>query len=205
MEIAVFLNDDGKTVSFNENGTLNVYSKEKDWQIIKKIPFNITGIKDEDKICEEIKIMGKSLDQCRVIIASEIKGAFYTILDCMGFDIWTIDGVPEEFLEYVFRREQEDKIEEISREEAPAPLEKQNNSGHYYIDLRTVMEGNEKVSSKQVLLPFFQNVNFKELEIYCTHVPRWFESRFKNLKLRFYAEFIGEGLVKIKVYRQKTG
>ncbi|MFT8315311.1 MAG: Fe-only nitrogenase accessory protein AnfO [Clostridium sp.] len=200
MEIAVFVNDNGKTISFNESGIINVYSKEEEkWQIIKKIPFDITNIIDKDIICEKMRDMAESLDKCKVIIASEVKGVFYTVLDCMEFDIWTIDGMPEEFLEYVFRREQEEKIEKISIEEAPTPIERET-PAHYYIDLRTVMEGNEKVSSKQVLLPFFQNVKFKELEIYCTHVPRWFEDKFKKLNLRFYAEFISEGLVKIKVY-----
>lgn len=200
MEIAVLVNNNGKTISFNETGVLNVYSKEEHWQVIKKIPFNITAINNEDEICEMVKNVGKALGECRVIIASEIKGIFYTILDCMGFDIWTIKGSPDDFLEYVLKREQEEKIEEISREKAPTPVEKTGECGRYCIDLRTVMEGNEKVSSKQVLLPFFKGKEFKELEIYCTHVPRWFESRFEDLKLRFYAEFISDGLVKIKVY-----
>lgn len=200
MEIAVFLNDKGKTISFNESGILNIYSnKEGKWKVIGKNPFDITGIENEDARCEKIKNMAESLGQCKVIIAAEVKDVFYTILDCMDFDIWTIDGVPEEFLEYVFRMEQEEKIEKISRENAPKPVQKGQTS-NYYIDLRSVMEGNEKVSSKQVLLPFFQSVKFKELEIYCTHVPRWFEDKFKKLNLRFYAESISEGLVKIKVY-----
>lgn len=202
MEIAVFVNDNGKTISFNESGIINVYSKkEEEWQITKTIPFDITNIIDKDIVCEKMRDMAESLDKCKVIIASEVKGIFYTVLDCMEFDIWTIDGMPEEFLEYVFRREQEEKIEKISREEAPMPIEK-GQPKHYYIDLRTVMEGNEKVSSKQVLLPFFQNVKFEELEIYCTHVPRWFEDKFKNLNLGFFAESISSNLVKIKVYHK---
>lgn len=200
MEIAVFVNDNGKTISFNKSGIVNVYLKQEEkWQVIKKIPFDITNVKDENVICEKVKNMAETLSKCKVFIAAEVKGLFYTILDCMEFDIWTIDGMPDEFLEFVFRREQEEKIEKISIEEAPVPVEN-GQSGHYYIDLRMVMEGNEKVSSKQVLLPFFQNVKFDELEIYCTHVPRWFEDKFKNLNLQFSAEFISTGLVKIKVY-----
>ena len=40
MKIAVFIGEDGKTISLNQSGTTKVYLKEgEEWKIIKEIPF----------------------------------------------------------------------------------------------------------------------------------------------------------------------
>jgi hypothetical protein len=61
------------------------------------------------------------------------------------------------------------------------------------------MESSQRITSKQVLLPFLNNNNFNELEIDCSHVPHWFDKEFKRLNLKSEAETICGG-VKVKVY-----
>ncbi|KZL91364.1 Fe-only nitrogenase accessory AnfO family protein [Clostridium magnum] len=77
---------------------------------------------------------------------------------------------------------------------------KNGDDGSYYIDLRIITENNEKITSKQVLLPFFHNTVFKELEITCDHIPPWFGMELKQLNLQFYSEPIEETGFKVKVY-----
>lgn len=94
--------------------------------------------------------------------------------------------------------EDKSKVNEQYLEILPTPVEG-DKGGEYYIDLRTVMEHNEKVTSKQVLLPFFHNISFTKLEVICTHVPPWFEDEFLKLNLRSEVEAISENEVRIIV------
>lgn len=201
MEIAVFLNEDGETIRCNESGIVNVYIKDKEqWKVIKKIPLDVSNISDRGIMCKKFISMAESLTKCKVFIAAEVKGIFYTILDSRGFNIWSIEGVPEDFLEYILKREEEEHIEEISIEEAPVPLETKK-AGNYYIDLRPVMES-EKISSKKVLLPFLRKAVFNELEVECSHVPPWFGYELNNLNLDSSTEFISEDSVKVRIYHK---
>lgn len=81
----------------------------------------------------------------------------------------------------------------------PKPI-KSGDNGKYYIDLRIITENNEKVSSKQVLLPFFHDTVFKELELTCDHIPPWFDVEFKKLNLKFYSEPMDGVGFRVKVY-----
>lgn len=201
MEIAVFLNEDGKTIRCNESGVVNIYIKDRErWKIIKKVPLDISNINDTGIMCKKFIAMAESLSKCKIFIAAEVKEIFYTILDGRGFNIWSIQGAPEDFLEYVLKREEEEHIEEISIEEAPIPVETEK-LGNYYIDLRPVMES-EKISSKKVLLPFLRNATFNELEVDCSHVPPWFGYELENLKLDSEVESISEGAVKVRIYHR---
>lgn len=91
----------------------------------------------------------------------------------------------------------------MDKEIIPKPI-KNGDDGNYYIDLRMIMDNNEKVTSKQVLLPFFHNTIFKELEMTCDHIPPWFDAEFKKLNLQAYIEPISEGGFKIKVYPKNS-
>lgn len=87
----------------------------------------------------------------------------------------------------------------MNNETIPKPI-KNRGDGSYYIDLRSITENNEEMTSKQVLLPFFRNTVFKELELICDHIPPWFDVEFKQLNLQFYSEPIDEIGFKVKVY-----
>ncbi|MEL7596804.1 MAG: Fe-only nitrogenase accessory AnfO family protein, partial [Clostridiaceae bacterium] len=64
-----------------------------------------------------------------------------------------------------------------------------------------ILESNEKVTSKQILLPFFNNISFNELEIICGHIPPWFDKELKNLNLKFSTESISKDKFKVRIYR----
>ncbi len=53
-------------------------------------------------IRENIKNMAEALGECRIFVASDIKGISYTILDGMGFNIVEANGAPENFLDIIF-------------------------------------------------------------------------------------------------------
>lgn len=87
----------------------------------------------------------------------------------------------------------------MDKEIIPRPI-KNGDDGSYYIDLRIITENNEKVTSKQVLLPFFYNTIFEELELTCDHIPPWFDVELKQLNLKYNSEPMDEVGFKVKVY-----
>lgn len=63
--------------------------------------------------------------------------------------------------------------------------------------MKTEMQNNPNLTTKQILLPFIHNIIFNELEIICRHVPHWFEGEFNKLNLKSEIEKINEGTVKV--------
>ncbi|MDF2504449.1 Fe-only nitrogenase accessory protein AnfO [Clostridium sp.] len=202
LEIAVFLNEDNKTIPCNVSGIVNVYIKDREqWNITKRISFDISNADDGNIIRKKFIYMVESLDKCKVFVAADVRGIFYSILESRGFNVWGIEGAPENFLEYVLKKEEQDSIEEISIEnqEILTPVET-GKQGNYYIDLRSIMKSNEKIHSRDILLPFLCENNFNELEVDCSHVPPWFKYELKNLNLYSSVEYINEDLFKVRIY-----
>ncbi|HEY8805330.1 MAG TPA: Fe-only nitrogenase accessory protein AnfO [Clostridium sp.] len=199
-KIAVFLGENGKTISLNQSGTTKVYLKEKDeWKIIKEVIFESNDLVGSEMIRDNVKSMAGDLGDCRVFVASDVKGIPYTVLDGMGFNIWKVDGDPLDFLELVFEGEEKEKLNKQKPEIIPTPI-KSGKEGNYFVDMKTEMQNNSNLSSKQILLPFIHKTTFNELEIICGHVPPWFEREFNGLNLRSEIEKINEGTVKVRVY-----
>lgn len=202
MEIAVFLNHKGETATFNENGVVRVYLKdEKQWKVINELPFGINHLKSLKEIREAIMKMADGLNKCRVFVAATMIGIPYTILESMGFNLWKIEGAPIEFLDHVLENEEQEIVNKLNKSNKTIPMPiKNDENGNYHIDLKIILESNEMVTSKQILLPFFNNTKFKELQIRCGHVPKWFEEEFKKLGFTWDIENINKNELNIKVY-----
>ncbi|KOA18621.1 iron only nitrogenase protein AnfO [Clostridium homopropionicum DSM 5847] len=202
MEIAVFLNYKGETTTFNENGIVRVYLKDDtEWKVIKEIPFGINHLKSLKEIREAIRKMADNLNKCRVFVAAEMIGIPYTIFESMGFNLWKIEGVPSEFLDHVLENEEQERINNLNKNNKTVPMPVKNDeNGNYHIDLKIILESNEMVTSKQILLPFLHKTKFNELQIRCGHVPKWFEGEFKKLGFRWEIENINKNELNIKVY-----
>ncbi|MCB2357569.1 Fe-only nitrogenase accessory protein AnfO [Clostridium estertheticum] len=200
MEIAVFLGENGETISFNQSGVTKLYLKEKsEWKVIKEIIFEINDLMSTETIRDNVKNMADALGECKVFVAGDVKGLPYTILDNMGFNLLKVEGTPEGFLELVLKGEEERKLKKQRAEIIPRPSIN-GKEGHYFIDIQAEMEDNEELTSKQLLLPFINNTEFKKLEIICTHVPLWFGGEFSKLNLSSDIEKINDGTMRVKVY-----
>lgn len=201
MEIAVFLGENDETISFNEAGIVKVYLKDKEkWKVVKEIPFGINNLTSLKAIRENIKNMTEDIGECKVFVAAGLKGISLTILESMGLKVWKVQGNPVNFLEYIFENEEQEKYNKYNSDTIPTPI-KSRVEGKYYINLKMILESNEKVTSKQILLPFFNNISFNELEIICGHIPPWFDKELKNLNLKFSTESISKDKFKVRIYR----
>lgn len=206
MEIAVFQDISGKTQSFLEPGIIKVYSKHMgEWKITKEIIFRIDNIAGLKIIRESIKNMAESLGNCKIFVGREIKGLPYHILDGMGFNTWELEGIPKEFLEFVFEKEKEEEKEQIKSNTSAKVRNKlsqieQLEDGYYFLNLKNVQENSDNITSKGILLPFLRTTSFYQLEIICGHIPHWFQVEFERLNLKMENRAINQNEIKVIVY-----
>jgi Fe-only nitrogenase accessory protein AnfO len=205
-KIAVHLSDLEETISLNECGTIKVYAKKNtQWVIEKKLDFSISEAVGIKGIRDKYVQLAEVLDDCKILVASNITGISYNVLDSMGFNLWEIEGKPDEFLEHVLESEIKNEINETKeyengdKEIGPVEADKE---GHYFIDLKRFTENNSRISTKQALLPFLRSRTFYELEIICSHMPPWFDREFAALGLKYFAVQNSTNEYKVRVYHK---
>jgi len=202
-EIAVILNDSGQTETIHEASIIKVYSKEKDhWEVINEFPFTLKDLTILKAIRENVLNLVKILDKCKIIVAKKLNGVPNNILDMSGFTIVEVEGNPEEFLDDVLERIEELELSLISaarEKELSAGPVSPNDDGYYYINLKELQNKNSGVTSKQALLPFLNNTSFYQLEIICSHAPKWLEEELKRINMASVTTMVKANEYKITV------
>ncbi len=200
MEIAVMVDEQGKTSGLEQDGTLRIYSKtDGEWSIVREKKYYIQNITNAALLRECICEIGKWMMESRILIVNRIRGIHYIAFEEHQISMLEIKGLPEDFL---------DDVRDCLRHQRTGkevPLEHnaiyEAQPGIYYTDLREVMKGNTSYSSKQILLPFIKNREFKSLEILCEHVPKWLEKNLTELKLMLTVEKFKDCL-KVRIYHK---
>jgi len=202
MQIGVFLGTNNKTIAFNQSGVIKVYLKDgEEWKVIKEVILEINDSMTWETIRKNINDMAAELGECRIFVASQVKGIPYVVLEYMGFNIWNVEGTQEAVLDIVFKDYEVEKLNKEKLETIPTPM-KTGKVGNYFIDVKMEMLNNSNLNTKQMLLPFIHNNTFNELEIICGHVPPWFEGEFNKLNLKSEIEKMNEGTIRVKVYHR---
>ncbi|TCK97783.1 Fe-only nitrogenase accessory protein AnfO [Natranaerovirga hydrolytica] len=206
MKIAVFLSDKGHTIPFDKEGIVKIFEKNKHiWTVYKEIPFEVDKSKGIQGVRQQIKEIVNLLEKSHAVVAAKVTGLPYTILEMEGYNIWEIEGKPNEFLEYVLEEEQKESLKEKdgSKESVVISMpQKINTNGDYYINLKEEQEKNSAVTSKQLLLPFLKKAIFYQLEVICGHIPPWFEKEFESLGLDKEVEKINDNEYKVMITRK---
>jgi len=201
MKIAIFMDAEGYTTSFEEDGFLKIYEKKGgEWEVKKVTKYTLEGLPTANAIRNSIRDMGTWMDDCKVLMAREINGIYFTVFEGLKINMWEIEGVGAEFLDYICDSEEQEEKKKKTGVKDYRPVEKEK--GKYYINLEEVMEDNQ-VTSKQVLMPFLKEESFISLEIDCSHVPRWFETELDDFKLYAEVKRIESG-VKIYIYKREV-
>ncbi|TCT16763.1 Fe-only nitrogenase accessory protein AnfO [Natranaerovirga pectinivora] len=215
LKIGVVLDQQGYTIPFDEEGLIKVFEKDNNrWIVSKEIPISINKEKGMKGIREEIANIADAIQMCKIIVAKKAIGLFYTVLEVKGFNIYELEGKPEEFLDFVLENEATDsyydidtanEIKEVKKENEAIVIhmpQKINENGDYYLNLKEEQCGNGGFTSKQVLLPFFKKAMFYQLEIICSHIPPWFDREFESLGLEKEVEQINDNEYKVMVTRK---
>ncbi len=199
MNVAAFVNASGEVVDFYDDGQLRLFDKNSDaWQESKVIPMSL---KREMGLAGMRAVLTDTVSQlgdCQVFLVRELRGLVKVYLEELGFRVWKSEGSLTEQLENVSLREQEMQIEPDTS--VPGPLLVGNaKDGNYRIDLAEILQNGLSHVSKEVLMPFFEMVSFRRLEIFCEHVPRWFAMELDRLGLRVESQTIAMGNGRIAV------
>ena len=174
MKIAVFVDEEGVALPLNEKGTVALYTNENEskWECSKKIPFDISYNMSMVEMRKTIQALVAQIDDCKTIVAENVKGMHFAIFEGVGVNIWKYKGNPESLLDYI--KEQEDKIMEEKLRPKPAPRAVGDiRDGFYEINMIKAMEQDKTLTTKQILIPFLQNTNFQKLKLVCSHIPKW--------------------------------
>ncbi len=199
MKVAAFVNASGEVVDFYEAGQLRLFGKDSDaWQESKVIPMSL---KREMGLAGMRAVLTDTVSQlgdCEVFLVRELRGLVKVYLEELGYRVWKSEGSLTDQLENVSLREQEMQVEPDNSVPAPLPIG-DHKDGNYRIDLAELLQSGMPHVSREVLMPFFEMVSFRRLEILCEHVPRWFSMELERLGLRVESQTIAMGNGKMAV------
>jgi Fe-only nitrogenase accessory protein AnfO len=202
--VSVFLNSEGLTSTLKEEGKVKVYSQNSNnnsWEVTKEIPFSLVKSTSISELRKVILNMIKEIGDCRIFVAREVAGQLYTFLETNGFNIYEINGVPEQFLDML-------QVSEI--EENKNPIEKSSPTiecypyrtevaDTYFMNLKAALNSNPNLTSKKILLPFIAKKEFKVLEVICDHIPKWFNDEFEKQGLVSTVSDFGKNEYKVVI------
>ncbi len=193
-KIAMFVDEDGYSAPLDSAGNLALYIyDEKEWRCTKRISFGTVEKMNLPEIRARVHGMISEIDDCKVFIAKNTKGIFFSFLDGAGISIWQLEGYPADFLDDIMEKEKINSQDGSSTEPAIVAVG-DDPDGIYKIDLISILKSNRSLTSKQALLPFLQKNIFSRLEVICEHVPKWFDREFDSLKLTLEVEESEDGL-----------
>lgn len=202
-DIAVFIGDNGSTVSLEEPGKIVVYRrKQGKWRVVDALLFRLDHTSGMAGVQRQLLDIIQWLGQCRVFVAQTVVGLLYKELDRNGFSIWEFTGYPTDFLEYILAQEELAAREgEPANPTAPAIVE--TGPGCFRVSLKDIQQSGSGLTSKQVLQPLLTR-NYYEVEVLCSHIPPWLEAEWESGRLDCKAERFENG-VKLVIRKQRCG
>ncbi|MDD1727900.1 MAG: nitrogenase [Methanospirillum sp.] len=171
-EIAAMLDQEGGTTTLTGPGEVIVYSKvQSSWEPVRKLPFSL----DPNQGLAQLRLkMGELVaffGDCRIFVTKAASGAIFFELEKVRCTVWEISGRPEEFLEQVWKEEEQDSVPQSGTVDIPVPVEIA--PGKYYLSIKEIQGKRPEVSSKQVLQKFIKTGVYQQLEVICDHIPPW--------------------------------
>ncbi|XBS69689.1 Fe-only nitrogenase accessory protein AnfO [Acerihabitans sp. KWT182] len=191
MKIAVFIDADGRTASFYQQGSIRIYaSSPAGWQPVRELAFGLT---EEMGLAEvrarTLKMLGE-LDGCRHFVARAIRGALLSYFDGMGIVMWKLAGDPLGFLPQIEQivNEKARREQAVQAPVADTFIRPGRQAGEYRLNLIDALKSDSALTSKRVLQPLLRRSEFTRLDLVCDHLPKWFDRELSALNLTLTAE-----------------
>jgi Fe-only nitrogenase accessory protein AnfO len=194
MEIATYLDSQGRPASFGGNGWLRVFEQTpQGWQAKREVPLTIDAGMRLTELVGRINHSIAALGECRVALLGDLRGMLRALLEEHGYRTWKSSGALIEQLDNVAMREAE--LAAMEAQEAQARTREQQaatpgcaglaavSERHLKINLAEILQHTPGHASRDVVLPVLREGRFSDLEIECEHLPRWFDSEIKALGL----------------------
>ena len=181
-EIAVITGNDGRTIAFNDGGTVVVFQMVSGiWHPERMLSFSLEQERSLPGLRQKMTELITFLGNCRTVVAKSASGAVFFELEKARCSVWEINGVPEEFLDSVWRDEKQEQELDTPKTGPGIPAPVEIIPGKFTISIRDIQGKRPEMSSKQVLQQFIRRGRFTELEIFCDHPPPWIEMEAERL------------------------
>lgn len=203
-KIAVIVNAEKSTSSFENGCKLNLYYKDNNnWQLMKDIDYSLDTNISLSEIRDYIRSVILKLEDCKIVIGKTVSGLPYNVFDRMGFAIFEVENISDALLDEIFSEVEASTNERINSYSklSTSPVETEIN-GIYFLNLIELQEKHPEISSKKALQSFISSTPFYRLELICSHVPPWFEGYFPQKKLTYSLEELEKNKYKVTIFKK---
>ncbi|MFZ7104290.1 MAG: Fe-only nitrogenase accessory AnfO family protein [Peptococcaceae bacterium] len=202
--IAVYVGENGETVSLSEKGKLVVFAKQQEaWHKLREKSFELEKITSLKHLRLKMDEIITFLGDCNIFVGNSVVGIPYYMLEKAQKNVWECMGKPLEFINDILEKEEAANLSENMQEPVQVnivPVE--ISPGNYRISLKEIQKAKGQLTSKQVLIPFLQKGEFTSLEILGNHVPMWLSGFCLKDNLNMQELETGPGQVKVLVTKQ---
>ncbi|ABO51317.1 hypothetical protein Dred_2813 [Desulforamulus reducens MI-1] len=201
-EIAVYVGNNGETISLYQNGKVMVYLRDKgQWQIAREKDFSLGDNFNIKALREQMNELVDFIGPCKTFVGLSVTGIPYFALEKSNCSVWEFEGNPVNFLDYILTKEEEPK-KSIRGDAVSPPVPVETFSGCYRISIKEIQEQSLSITSKQALLPFIRKGNFYSLEVLCNHIPPWLEREILFKGFESSSEVIGKNEIKVYITKK---
>lgn len=199
MKIAAFLNYEGHIQPFYSSGSVAIYSSNgSEWECVNQIPFDVSLENSLSDIQMKIKLLVSEFDGCNLFILETIKGLPLALLQESGVGVWKSPGLlSAELLDHA-RLEVGEIMKAREKKVVRPSLVGSVQDAEYEIDMISLLT-DRSLNSKDILIPFMKDTNFKKLTITCNHLPKWFGSALEGFHLMSVSEELESGVLEVTV------
>ena len=203
MKIAIFVDRYGTVLPFFSLGVVEIYSDESGaWKCINQVPMDLSSEPGMNEVLSAVRMLASELDDCNLLVLENIQGIVRSYLSDYKIGIWKFKGLflDENLLNHIKLEVEKTVLEHQLKQVIAAPLlVGREEDAVYELDLATLIDCDASLSSRAVLLPFFQQINFCELIIVCRQSPKWLEQSMELLQLSSVFDDLGDGVICLTV------
>lgn len=204
MKIAAYVDAEGEIARVSDKGVILLFEQSGEvWKVRKTIRF---GLRPDDGLAEihaSLAAMVPELEDCRLFLSRSVRGVVNSLLQEMGVQTWQSHGPLFTQLETIARKESEraqqaakDARAERRRtrrrrhhldgsdlDDIRPVLVGDEHSGHFRLDLVRLLQDDPGLNSWDILIPFLAGTPFRQLDLVCDHIPRWFSRAMRALAM----------------------
>lgn len=204
MKIAAYVDAEGEIARVSDKGVILLFEQSGEvWKVRKTIRF---GLRPDDGLAEihaSLAAMIPELEDCRLFLSRSVRGVVNSLLQEMGVQTWQSHGPLFTQLETIARKENEraqqaakDARAERRRtrrrrhhldgsdlDDIRPVLVGDDDSGHFRLDLVRLLQDDPGLNSWDILIPFLAGTPFRQLDLVCDHIPRWFSRAMRALAM----------------------
>jgi Fe-only nitrogenase accessory protein AnfO len=203
MKIAIFVDRYGTVLPFFSLGVVEIYSDESGaWKCINQVPMDLSSEPGMNEVLRNVRMLASELDDCNLLVLENIQGIVRSYLSDYQIGIWKYKGLflDENLLNHIKLEVEKVILEHQQKQVVVAPVQVgKEEDAVYELDLATLIDCDVSLSSRAVLIPFFQTTNFRELIIICKQSPKWLEQSLELLHLSSMFDELGDGVICLNV------